>query len=174
MVNDQDEKEMERLITTYGDGLYRLCLLYLRDAHLAEDAVQDILLRAYRGRARFEGRASEKTWLTAIAANVCKNYLRGNWFRRVDAGAVLENIPAPPDAEPSDDALTREVLALPDKYRAPVLLYYYEGLSTRETAAALGLNENTVSTRLRRARGLLKTRLKGWMDDERPQLQSCP
>lgn len=65
MENDRQDT-LARLMEEHGDRLYRLCLLLLRDPHLAEDAVQDTMLKAWRGLDSFEARASEKTWLTAI------------------------------------------------------------------------------------------------------------
>lgn len=80
---EQDRQEtLTRLMEEHGDRLYRLCLLLLRDPHLAEDAVQDTMLKAWRGLDRFEARASEKTWLTAIAVNVCRDYRRLYWYRK--------------------------------------------------------------------------------------------
>ena len=117
MENDRQET-LVRLIEEHGDRLYRLCLLLLRDPHLAEDAVQDTMLKAWRGLEQFKQRASEKTWLTAIAVNVCRDYRRLYWYRkRLDSEELLEQLPAPPDAEPQDDEVLRQVLALAPKYR---------------------------------------------------------
>ena len=128
MENDRQET-LVRLMEEHGDRLYRLCLLLLRDPHLAEDAVQDTMLKAWRGLERFEQRASEKTWLTAIAVNVCRDYRRLYWYRkRLDSEELLE-------------------------------------LTVPEIAALLHEKENTVSTRLRRARAQLRETLKGWDDD---------
>ena len=165
MENDRQER-FTRLVEAHGDRLYRLCLLLLSDPHLAEDAVQDTMLKAWRGLDNIEARASEKTWLTTIAVNVCRDYRRLCWYRRrLDGGELLEQIPAPPDAEPQDDEILRQVLALAPKYREPVLLYYWQQLTIPEIAALLHEKENTVSTRLRRARAQLKQTLKGWDDD---------
>ena len=131
-----------------------------------EDAVQDTMLKAWRGLDRFEARASEKTWLTAIAVNVCRDYRRLYWYRkRLDSEELLEQIAAPPDAEPQDDEVLRQVLALAPKYREPVLLYYWQELTEQEIAGLLKEKENTVSTRLRRARAQLREKLRGWDDN---------
>ena len=72
----QDEDGFARLLDDWGDRLLRLCTLYLKDVHLAEDAVQETLLRAWRKADTFHGEGSETTWITRIAINVCKSYLR--------------------------------------------------------------------------------------------------
>lgn len=150
---------------TYGDHLYRLCVLILGDIHLAEDAVQDTLLKAWRGLRGFQGQSSEKTWLTSIAVNVCRDYRRLSWFRRrADEDILLEQIPAPPAAEPQDDLILRAVLHLQPRYREPILLYYWQEYTIREIAQITGEKENTISTRLRRARKQLEEELKGVFD----------
>ena len=166
MKEDHRQDALTQLVEAHGDRLYRLCLLLLGDAHLAEDAVQDTMLKAWRGMDGFAARASEKTWLTTIAVNVCRDYRRLHWYRkRLDGETLLEQIPAPPDAEPQDDEILRQVLAFAPKYREPVLLYYWQELTVPEIAALLHEKENTVSTRLRRARAQLRETLKGWDDD---------
>ena len=165
MENDR-QQTLTRMMEEHGDRLYRLCLLLLGDPHLAEDAVQDTMLKAWRGLDGYARRASEKTWLTTIAVNVCRDYRRLYWYRRrLDSEALVEQIAARRDAEPQDDEILRQVLALAPKYREPVLLYYWQQLTIPEIAALLHEKENTVSTRLRRARAQLKETLKGWDDD---------
>lgn len=165
-IEQERKAALARLMEEYGDSLYRLCILLLHDPHLAEDAVQDTMLKAWRGLEHFAARSGEKTWLTRIAVNVCRDYRRLYWYRkRLDGEALLEHIPAPPDAEPQDDEVLRQVLALAPKYREPVLLYYWQEMTVQEIAALLREKENTVSTRLRRARAQLREKLKGWDDN---------
>ncbi len=159
------EPDMNRLVETYGDGLLRLCLLYLKDMHLAEDALQDTFLQVYRHYHSFQGQAAEKTWITRIAINVCKNYLRKPWRRRMDPEAALEQIPAPEPEDP-DDTVLLAVMNLPPKYKDVILLYYYREMTTEEIARVLGISQSAVWVRLKRARDRLKTQLKGWYFDE--------
>lgn len=84
------EDGMELLIRRYGDSLLRLCTLYLRDPYLAEDAVQDTYLKVWRHYQKFEGRASEKTWITRIAINTCKSYLASAWRKRVEMTEITQ------------------------------------------------------------------------------------
>ena len=153
---------IEELIDRYGDGILRLCLIYMGERQLAEDAFQETFLKAWRHQANYRGEASEKTWLTRIALNTCRSMLRSGWFRmwrRSQDVESLLDISAPEEA--ADPDLTRELCALPGKYREVILMYYYEHLNTREMAEILHIPTGTVSTRLRAAKKLLRTRLEG-------------
>ena len=81
------EERLNHMVLTYEKELLRLCCVYLRDIELARDAVQETFLKAYRRMDKFEGKASEKTWLMRIAINTCKDMLRGGWLRHVDRAA---------------------------------------------------------------------------------------
>lgn len=156
--------DLDRVMEVYGTGLLRLCTLYLGDRALAEDAVQDAFFRAWRS-GGFRGESGEKTWLTRIAINVCKDYLASPWHRRRASADALETMLA--DApEGTDDTLVRAVLSLAPKYRAVVLLHYYEGYKAREIADLLHIRTGTVVSRLKRAREQLKPMLKEWYYDE--------
>lgn len=163
----QDKKpDINRLIDDYSKSLMRLCYLYLKDHHLAEDAVQDALVRAYIKYNTFNGRSSEKTWITRIAINVCKNYMRKSSYREIaNAGCVSLDFASEEDSTKEyrgEDSilLLNAVYTLPEKYRQAILLYYYQGLSTSEISKVLGEKEGTVSVRLKRARDLLREILK--------------
>ena len=159
-------EEIARLMEQYGSGLLRMCAIYLKDADLAQDAVQETFLKAYRHLYDFRGDCSEKTWLAAIAMNVSRDMLRTAWFRhhsRVNLDMLPEQ-PAP-FAFPDDTVLT-EVMRLPPKYREAVLLRYYQGMKLKEVASALGLSVGKVRSRLNRANAILRDRLKEWYYDE--------
>jgi RNA polymerase sigma-70 factor (ECF subfamily) len=165
--NKDDVLDMDRLLEQYGNSLLRLCFLYLKDAHLAEDAVQDTLIKAYESYVRFRGDCSEKTWLTSIAVNICKNYMRSAWWRRIDAEKALESIPATEEMDdPQDETLLLEVMKLSSKYKEVILMFYYQEMRIKEISQALNIPEGTVAVRLKRARELLKNKLKGWYYNE--------
>lgn len=92
----------------------------------------------------------EKNWLLKVAANESRSMLR----RR--RHLVQETIPEIPFAEPQDSLLFELVQALEFKYRAVVYLFYYEGYSTQEIGEILGIRRSCVTTRLNRARAMLK------------------
>ena len=161
------EADISLLVEQYGDTLLRFCYLYLNDLQLAEDAVQETYLKAYRSLHTFRGESSESTWLTAIALNVCRSLTRSPWFRQEDRQTRLEQLPeASVPFDPQDDTVISEVMKLPRKYREVILLHYYQGLKLREIAAMMSLPEATLSTRVKRARAKLKVKLERWYFDE--------
>lgn len=156
------EERLNHMVLAYEKDLLRLCCVYLRDVGLAQDAVQETFLKAYRHMGRFNGKSSEKTWLMRIAINTCKDMLRGSWFRHVDAATNLEELPlpvAPPSVE--HIALTSAIMALPRKQMEVILLHCDQGMNIRETAQTLGISPPAVINRLKRARSALSIALEG-------------
>ena len=164
-VKDPDSRRdqtIERLITQHQTSLLRLCYVQLQDQALAEDAVQETFLKAYKGFNSFRGDSSEKTWLTRIAVNTCRDFQRGGWFKHTDRRVTPDMLPVgtvQPDTEDLD--LSMAVMKLPGKLREVILLYYYQDMSTEEIAETLGIAQSSVSNRLRRGREKLRKLLEG-------------
>ncbi len=157
-------KEFERLVQTYQTQLRRLCCVILKDAHLAEDAVQDTFLKAYYGMNHFRQESSEKTWLTRIAVNTCRDLLRSRWFRHMDLSMDIANLPEEAcECTPEDTVLMDLVLRLPLKQREVVLLYYYENMTMQEISEALHIAVSNISRRLESARKALRRQMEGGM-----------
>ena len=72
---------IEEIIDLYGDDILRLCLLYMGDKQLAEDAFQETFVKAWKYLPGFRGESSVKTWVSHIAVNTCKSMLRTPWLR---------------------------------------------------------------------------------------------
>lgn len=141
---------LSELFTLYGDDVYRFAYSFTRHAADAEDVCQSVFCRLAEGRTELEP-GKEKAWLLACTANACKNRFR---FLKRWASLPLE---AAADVPGEDGrAVLEAVLSLPEKYRAPVHLYYYEGYSQGEIADILGLRLTAVQTRMQRARAMLK------------------
>ena len=169
-VKDPDSKRdqtIERLIIQYQTPLLRLCYVQLHDRALAEDAVQETFLKAFRGFSQFRGDSSEKTWLTKIAVNTCRDFQRGGWFRHTDRSVTPEMLPVAADTRPDaeDYDLSLAVMKLPRKLREVILLYYYQDLGTEEIAEILGIVQSSVSSRLKRGREKLRGLLEGRNQD---------
>lgn len=163
---EEREERLRRLMALYKDGLMRVAIVYLRDAQLAEDAVQETFIRAYRALDGFREEASEKTWLTRITVNICKNMRREPWLRFAHRRVSLTAIPdvTLPQRE-ADRALLEEIFSLPDREKDVVLMYYYQRMTVAEIAGALHISGAAVSKRLRRARERLRIELEGGMTD---------
>ena len=155
------EATLERLIRENQVSLKRLCYLYLHDQAMAEDAVQETFLKVYRSLKDFRGEASEKTYLTRIAINTCKDMLRTGWFRHIDRRVTAEELPSRQEADPYHREVAAAVMNLPRKLREVILLYYYRGLNMQEIAEVLNITQPAVTGRLKRAREKLKPELKG-------------
>ena len=159
--NSQEER-ISRMIRTYEKDLLRLCCVYLKDAVMAEDAVQETFLKAYRHLHAFRGDSSEKTWLIRIAMNVCKDMQRTAWFRNIGKTMSIEDVQIPAEQEMDvSSELVSEIMRLPSKYKEVVLLYYYEEMSLSEVAQILNVSITTVHRWLEKARELLKKQLEG-------------
>ncbi|MDO4370698.1 MAG: sigma-70 family RNA polymerase sigma factor [Clostridia bacterium] len=153
---------VDRLIDTYGDELLRLCLLYMGDRQLAEDAFQETMIKAWRALPKFRGESSIKTWLFHIAVNTCRDMLRSSWMRMRKNSVPLDVVPELAEQERDDlRDLISSVLALPAKYREVIVLFYYKEMKIREIADVLHLPQASVSSRLRRARAKLKIDMEG-------------
>ena len=151
---------VEEMISLYGDEILRLCCLYLGERQLAEDAFQETFIKAWRQANTFRGESSMRTWLSHIAVNTCRDMLRSGWLRMLRRSEPIDqllDLSAPQNKE--DMAVRDAVLALPGKYREVIVLYYDQGMKIREIAQVLNLPVNSVSTRLRRARAMLRRAL---------------
>lgn len=150
------DKEIAEIYTRHSKTVYRVCFAYMKNPADTEDAVQDTFYQLIKSGPAFDGLNHEKAWLIRTAANICKNTLRHWWRRR-------ENIEDFYDLQGSEGIETDEVfqvvMALPDKYKAVVYLYYYEGYTSVEIAGILKKPQSTVRNYLHEARAILKERL---------------
>ncbi len=154
-MDKKSDSEINRILQTYGDMLYRTAYLLLGNPHDVQDALQETLLRYLEKAPSFDSAEHEKAWLLRVAANCCKDFLR---FRKrhacLDIESLKEQLPAP-----EEQRLARELGALPAKWKTVLILYYFEGYSVRETAEILRVSESAVKKRLQRARQALKLEL---------------
>lgn len=161
MTTYMGEQEKRELFEQYRDMLYRVAFSNLRNRTDAEDAVQEAFLRYYRTEQKFENEEHEKAWFIRVVINICHDMTKSSWMQRI---VSVEELPQGqmqdlqvPFVE-TDEMLWR-VLDLPVAYRNPLYLFYYEDYSIREIGSILNMQENTVKTRLRRGRELLKEKL---------------
>jgi RNA polymerase sigma-70 factor (ECF subfamily) len=154
-----DQEAFRHIVERYQGAVYNLAYRMLGDPEEAEDAAQEIFVRLYRQLGRYDPERKFSTWTLAIATNYCIDQLRRRRMQLVP----LENIipwARARDAGPEGEALSREsrdevqrlLKQLPEKYRAPLVLRYWEDLSCAEIAEILGVPEGTIKTQIHRAR----------------------
>ena len=167
MEADRREAWLEEVMEKWAAGILRTCYAYLGDRALAEDALQETFLKAWKGYDCFRGEAQEKTWLMRIAINTCKDVRRSAYFRHVDRSVPIDELPegsVPFTME--DDTVTRAVMRLKNPIKEAVLLCWYWQCSAGEAAQVLGISRTMVYKRLERARRILREELGAWYDEE--------
>lgn len=154
-MSKEKESEVNRILQTYGDALYRTAYLLLGNPHDVQDILQETLLRYMEKAPAFVSADHEKAWLLRVSANCCKDLLR---FQKrhscLDLDGLKEQIPGP-----KDQRLMLELYDLPVKWKTVLILHYFEGYSVREIGTILGITEAAAKKRLQRAREALKREL---------------
>ena len=168
MNQDPRRAWLDAAITSWEKPLLRLCFAYLCDAALAEDAVQETFFKAWKNYGRFRGEAEDKTWLTRIAINTCKDLMKSAWARNTDRSVTPDALPEGTASwDEQDDTVTRAVLALPAELKEVTLLHWYQGMSLDEIRRVLRLPRSTINYRLKKAKAILKKELEdGYFEDE--------
>lgn len=161
-----DQQAFGTLVRRYTGAVFNQAYRMLGDAHEAEDAVQEVFLRAFRHMASYDPERRFVTWLLSIGSNYCIDRLRRRrapWMTLDDVAFWLPSSePGPEGALLRDErrqAVQRALQGLPEAYRSVTVLRYWHDLSYLEIAAATGLTEATVKTRLHRARKMLEAAL---------------
>ncbi len=181
-----DMSACDECISLHAGGVYRLALRLMRNQAEAEDVVQDTFLNAFKGIDKFDGRSSLRTWLYRIAYNAALVRLRKRHPEVIsldDPGDQEDGTPLPKEffdwsnlpqreLEKTEvrEEMERAIRELPPKLQAVFVLRELEDLSTEETARALEVSEETVKTRLHRARLWLRERLTAFFEPHVPEL----
>lgn len=155
-------RRAEEILNTYGNSILRYAYSYLHNMSDAEEILQDTLVKFLQTAPVFESARHEKAWLMRVAGNLSKNRLDYNKVRRTDE--LSEELTA--DGREELSFVWEAVKALPEKFRAVIHLFYYEGYSAAEIAQLLGRSEGTVRSDLARGRAKLRETLKEVYDFE--------
>lgn len=148
-----DKTVFHTLAETYRSMVYRIALNFFRNIQDAEDATQEVMLKLYLRVEPFDSQDHARNWLIQVTLNYCRSVWRSPWRQRVS----LEDLTAAiPFSCPEDGELFQTVMELPEKHRTVLYLFYYEEMSVREIAEVLKLSETAVTSRLSRARKVLK------------------
>lgn len=160
--------QLEQFIRTHGEELLRLAYTYVKNHQVAEDIVQDVLLKAYEKQQDFHGHASYRTYLYRMTINRSYDYLRSWSYKNTivtnKIQKILQGGKSPEQQvllQSENERLGQAVLALSLNYREVIVLYYYKEMKIEDIAGLLDCSANTVKTRLRRGREKLKVTLEG-------------
>ncbi|MCI0701101.1 MAG: sigma-70 family RNA polymerase sigma factor [Planctomycetia bacterium] len=158
----RDESAFELLVWRHAALVQRVCKAVLRDHHAAEDAAQATFLALARKAHTFTGRGSVVGWLYRVARRIAVR-LAKNQARRPTSSPELDRVPSAetqPESSPDElAALCTEVDRLPERYRIPILLCFFEGLTHQEAARRTNWPVGSIAGRLARAKDILARRL---------------
>lgn len=156
---------VETLVERYHQNLFAVAFNVCKNREDAEEVVQDAFIQYHLKRLDFQSEEHIRAWLIRVTINKAKNAARTFWRRH--RTSLEETMAALTFDDQESEQLFEAVMALPQKYRIVVHLFYYEDYSVHEMAKLLSLSESNVKTRLSRARAMLRDTLKEvWSDDE--------
>ncbi len=164
-------EDFDRLYRSAYPRVYRTLTAILADPDEAEDCAQDAFVQAFQAWERWRPDAPAEAWIHRIAVNRAISQRRRARLRTV--GEILRRLGRPGHApDPADVATGPDILsalrALPPKLAAAIVLRHYHGYNNREIAAALGVSERTIGTRLRQAAARLREALEPAFSLEAP------
>ena len=155
------QQRYEALVRAYTPDLYRYAYWLCRSKSIAEDLVQDTLLRAWKNLAQLQEAGAAKSWLLTILRHEnARRFERKQFdYSDVEQDSLEDTAHASPEHWVATDRLHRLMLEMPQEYREPLVMQLLLGMTGDEIATVLQLNLNTVNTRLFRGRAQLRARL---------------
>lgn len=144
--------DIETKINKYGDMLYRLCVLMLKNESDAEDVVQETIIKYYQKSPMFADSEHEKAWLIKVAANKCRDLLRFRVRHPQIDDDYLEKI----SCDSSDSGIIEALASLPEKFRLVLTLHYIEDYRVEDIAKIINRTSSAVKMRLQKGRKLLE------------------
>ena len=139
-------------VEKYGDMLYRISLLILKNTADAEDAVQETFIKYFTKAPEFADGEHEKAWLITVATNKCRDMLRYRTRHETESEELLNTYAV----EKSESGILEALMELSDKYRIIMVLFYVEQYKIDEIADITGVSVSAVKMRLSRGRKLLE------------------
>lgn len=162
LIVEQVDASFRAIINEHNDYLLRLSYLYVKDWNAAEDIVQDVFINYWIKSEQFQAQSSLQTYLTRMAINRCKDYLKSWRYRTQTLTNVFPGMIRPKNQLIMQDEqliVADAVLSLPVKFREVIILYYFEELTIREIAPIINISESTIKYRLKTAKERLKDKL---------------
>ncbi|GAE27725.1 RNA polymerase sigma-70 factor [Halalkalibacter wakoensis JCM 9140] len=166
-IEEDREHLINLLMDEHSDEILHLVFTYVNNQTTAEDLTQEIFIKCYEKLHQFNEQSSIKTWLFRIAINHCKDYLKSWHYRKISLHEkIWDSLPSNTKqvdeeliAKTEEERLAHAVIALPVKYREVIYLHYYQELSLVEISKVTAVNLNTIKTRMKRAKELVKDQI---------------
>ena len=165
-IKNGDQAAFEWIVKCHQDRIYNLCLYMLKNKQNAQEAAQDVFVKAFRSLGNFQPRSSLYTWLYRIAINTSIDHLRKTPSTPADDGALMNlksDDPSPEGCLETKEAtkvVQNALQELSPELRVAIVLREIEGLAYDEIAAALHISIGTVKSRIARAREMLRRLLR--------------
>lgn len=151
MLNIQKEEQYNKIVEKYSDMIFRIAYQYLYNKYDAEDITQDVFLKLLDKKSFFKDEEHIKFWLIRVTINQCLDYKKS--FARKEMVSI-DNLEVPFTQE--ERGILEELYLLKEEERNILYLYYYEGYKIKEIAQILKQKQNTINSKLTRARKKLK------------------
>lgn len=148
--------EPEELVDMYAGVIYRIAYSRLQNVPDAEDITQEVLLKYIKSDKSFNDEDHRRMWIIRVTVNAVNSLMSSLWRRRL---VPLEEADAVSYTEPEQYGVREAMKRLPEKYRIPIHLYYFENMTINQIAAALNRKEGTVKSLLSRGRNKLRALL---------------
>ena len=139
-------------VETYGDMLYRICLVMLKNSADAEDAVQETFIIYIQRSPAFKSESHRKAWLITVATNKCRDMLRYRTRHKTESEELLNGYAI----EKEESGILDALMELPEKYKTPLMLFYIDQYKLDEISDIMGISLSAAKMRLSRGRKLLK------------------
>ena len=144
------DNEIKEMYDRNIDLLYKVSYTYFKgELSKVEDAIQDVFLKVIDKNIRFDSLEHEKAWFIVAIRNVCKNMLKRKWNQEVELDFDISK-------DNHEDNAIELIMELPNEYKLPIYLFYYEEYSCKEIARIMDVPENTIYSYLNRGRKKLK------------------
>ncbi|MFC5604633.1 RNA polymerase sigma factor [Sporosarcina koreensis] len=164
---DCDEILLNHLMRKYATKLKRIAYLYTNDHSESEDIIQEVYISCYWNLSKFRNESNYETWLTRITINKCKDHQRLWSIRNLIYTPLKHLVKTEGSAEDqyihseNSKELLKQISLLSHKFKEVLILYYFNEMTMQEISETLGINHNTVKSRLLRGKNALLKNLEG-------------
>ncbi len=163
MDREQIKSKFETKYKLYGDMLYKIAFLHMKNQDDAEDVLQEVFIKLLCSAPSFKDLDHEKAWLIRVTQNTCRDFLKSSKNKNVSLNFDLSSYPAA-DGDMRLDVL-KKLFALPENYKTVIVLYYYYDYSVSGISRILKISKSAVKMRLKRGREMLKIELEEYANE---------